>query len=70
MMYTGSGFILHEFLERYDRTADIPMILMTGHAQSAGAWGAEQDIEYLEKPFPLEDLLAIVNRKLGSLKQE
>jgi len=68
MMYTGSGFILHEFLKRDDRTASIPLILMTGNAQTAGAWGSDPEVEYLEKPFPVDDLLAIVEKKLGSGK--
>lgn len=70
MMYTGSGFILHEFLKRDDRTNHIPLVLMTGHAQSAGAWGAEPDVEYLDKPFALDDLLAIVDKKLGPEKEK
>jgi len=65
MMYTGSGFILREFLKRDDRTSRIPMILMTGHAQGAGAWGAEPEMEYLEKPFSMDELLAFVDKKLG-----
>jgi len=65
MMYTGSGFVLREFLRRDDRTSRIPLILMSGHAQNAGAWGAESDVEYLEKPFSIEELLAIVDKKLG-----
>ena len=65
MMYTGSGFILHEFLKRDERTAHIPLVLMTGHAQGAGAWGSESDVEYIEKPFALDDLFTLVDKKLG-----
>lgn len=64
MMYSGSGFILHEFLKREPRTANIPMILMSGQAQTAGAWGADASVEYLQKPFSREDLLSAVNRVL------
>jgi CheY-like chemotaxis protein len=66
MMYSGSGFMLLEFLKRDDRTSGIPMILMTGHAQGAGAWGAEPEMEYLEKPFAIEELLTFVDKKLGA----
>ena len=65
MMYSGSGFMLREFLMRDDRTVGIPMILMTGHAQKAGAWGHEEEIEYLEKPFSISDLLPVVQKKLN-----
>ncbi len=65
MMYSGSGFILREFLKRDDRTSGIPMILMTGHAQAAGAWGSDPEIEYIEKPFGIADLMPLVEKKLG-----
>jgi DNA-binding response OmpR family regulator len=70
MMFSGSGFILREFLKRESRTASIPLILMSGHAQEAGAWGSDPEIEYLQKPFNHDELLAAVNRKLkmGSAK--
>jgi DNA-binding NtrC family response regulator len=64
MMFSGSGFILREFLKRETRTAKIPMILMSGHAQDAGAWGSDPEVDYLQKPFDLKELLSVVNRKL------
>ncbi len=64
MMYSGSGFILREFLKREKSTVDIPLILMSGQAQTAGAWGAEPQVEYLDKPFKTEDLLKLVKRAL------
>lgn len=66
MMYSGSGFILREFLKREQTTADIPLILMSGQAQTAGAWGSDSAVEYLQKPFSSEDLIAAVNRQLKS----
>ena len=66
MMYSGSGFILREFLKRDPVTATIPLILMSGAAQSAGAWGAEEELEYLQKPFSHEDLIAAIKRLLKS----
>ena len=64
MMYSGSGFMLREFLKRDAKTANLPIILMSGQARNAGAWGSDPDIEYLAKPFSTEDLLAMVERVL------
>lgn len=64
MMYSGSGFILREFLKKESRTVDIPLILMSGQAQTAGAWGSDPAVEYLSKPFAVEQLLGAVNRLL------
>jgi len=71
MMYSGSGFILREFLKRESLTANIPLILMSGKAQTAGAWGSDPAVEYLQKPFSHDQLVAAVNRilKPESLKQ-
>lgn len=65
MMYTGSGFMLREFMKRDERTAHIPLILMTGNAQNAGAWGSDAAVEYLDKPFSLDTLFAVVDRIFG-----
>ena len=65
MMYSGSGFILREFLKRETKTAKIPMIIMSGKAQDAGAWGSDPDVEYLSKPFSAGELLEAVNRILN-----
>jgi len=64
MMYSGSGFILHEFLKREPMTANIPLILMSGKAQSAGAWGSDPGVEYMQKPFGHEELLTVIHRVL------
>lgn len=64
MMYSGSGFILQEFLKKEPRTAKIPLILMSGKAQDAGAWGSDPDVAYFEKPFDLSQLLSAVQRML------
>ncbi len=64
MMYSGSGFILREFLKREPQTANIPLILMSGQAQTAGAWGSDDQVEYLDKPFKTTDLINSVKRAL------
>ena len=64
MMYSGSGFILQEFLKREPRTSKIPLILMSGQAQVAGAWGSDPAVEYLSKPFSHDDLINAVDRLL------
>jgi len=64
MMYSGSGFILKEFLKREPTTSAIPLILMSGQAQKAGAWGADPEVGYLPKPFTMDELISAVKRKL------
>ncbi len=66
MMDSGSGFMLRELLREDTRTATIPLILMTGVAQKAGAWQSDPEIEYLAKPFSVSELLSAVKRKLSS----
>ena len=65
MMDCGSGFMLREMLLEDKKTASIPVVLMTGRAERTGAWGADPDVEYLEKPFTVSQLLAAVDLKLG-----
>ena len=64
MMYNGSGFILREFLKTESTTSKIPMILMSGKAQDAGAWGADPNVEYIEKPFTDKELFSAIKRML------
>jgi DNA-binding NtrC family response regulator len=64
VMDNGSGFLLRELLREDEETSMIPLILMTGHAHRAGAWGSDPDIEYLEKPFSVAELGSAVERQL------
>src|SRR3990172_1046817 len=64
VMDSGSGFLLRELLREDEETSMIPLVLMTGHAQGAGAWGSDPDIEYLEKPFKSAKLVSAVERSL------
>ena len=63
-----NGFMLREFLLQDQLTARIPMILMTGLANNAGAWESDPFVEYIIKPFSIEQLISIVNRKLQENK--
>ncbi len=65
MMYSGSGFILREFLRREPRTAAIPLILMSGKVRDAGAWRSDPNVVYFEKPFDISELLSVVERMLN-----
>ena len=65
MMDSGNGFMLQELLRDDPKTASIPLILMSGLAQKAGAWGSDPDVEYLEKPFSDSILLNAVGRKIN-----
>ncbi|HLE33008.1 MAG TPA: response regulator [Bacteroidota bacterium] len=62
VMDSGSGFLLRELLREDEETSMIPLILMTGNAQGVGAWKSDPDIEYLEKPFSIADLVSAVER--------
>lgn len=64
MMENVNGFMLFEFLKEDSRTEKIPMILMTGQAQGAGAWNLDPNIIYLQKPIGRDQLLAAVRKKI------
>ena len=52
-----NGFMMAEGLMAEPMTAKIPVIMMTGAAQAAGAWQAEAKITYLEKGFTTQQLI-------------
>ena len=62
MMDNLNGFLLAELLQKEERTSSIPIILMTGAAQAAGAWDTDPDVQYLQKPFSADVLLNAVER--------
>lgn len=66
MMANMNGFMLREFLLQDQLTARIPMILMSGLATAAGAWRSDPDIDYIEKPFKIPELLALLDKRLRS----
>jgi two-component system phosphate regulon response regulator PhoB len=68
VMYNASGFMLREFLRRDTATAAIPLILMSGKAHVSGSWGSEAEIEYLQKPFSREELIAAVHEILNRIR--
>jgi CheY-like chemotaxis protein len=59
-----NGFMMLESLREDPETAQIPVIMMTSFASNAGAWKSGAAIEYLEKGFSVDDLLAIVDKIL------
>ncbi|MFA5834029.1 MAG: response regulator [Bacteroidota bacterium] len=67
MMDNMNGFMLREELKSDPKLANIPFILMTGMAMTAGAWEADPTVGYIVKPFIMPDLLAIVEKKLSSV---
>ena len=66
MMDNLNGFMLCELLRKEPSTSEIPIILITGEAQRAGAWESEMNVKYLQKPVGVRDLLSAVNQQLES----
>ncbi len=64
MMANMNGFMLKEQLQQNRLTSRIPMILMTGLANYAGAWGSDSSVGYITKPFTIDQLMLMVNSKL------
>jgi CheY-like chemotaxis protein len=64
MMENMNGFMLYELLRDEGRTAKIPMILVTGAAQQAGAWDSDPHVKYLQKPLSIPDFLSAVKEQL------
>ncbi len=60
-----NGFMMVEQLRDNPDTSLIPVIMMTGAAQGAGAWEASTDIEYLEKGFTMSKLIETIERVLS-----
>ncbi len=63
MMENVNGFMLYEILRDDKKTEKIPMILVTGAAQTAGAWDSDPSVEYLQKPVSAKVLIAAVRKK-------
>lgn len=64
MMDNVNGFMLCELLRKEPSTAKIPIILVTGAAQNAGAWNSDGTVDYLQKPVSMSDLLLAVRKRL------
>ena len=58
-----TGLMLLEQLHALG-VADIPIILMTASPSAAGQIAAHEMVDYLPKPFDIEELLACVSRYL------
>ena len=64
MMDNVNGFMLYELLRKEPTTSKIPMILVTGEAQKSGAWDAERNVGYFQKPVSMHDLLLEIKKRL------
>jgi len=64
MMDNVNGFMLLEMLKKDPATAGIPVILMTGAAEHAGAWESDKSVGYMRKPIGMETLVKEVLKKL------
>jgi CheY-like chemotaxis protein len=64
VMDNANGFMLRELLRENIQTATIPLILMTGHADEAGAWESDPEVTYLKKPFSIPELVSTITQKL------
>ncbi len=60
-----NGFMMLEQMRDNPDTAGIPVIMMTGAAQNAGAWEVSPDIEYLEKGFTMQTLVDTIEKILS-----
>ena len=60
-----NGFMMVEQLRDNPDTSLIPVIMMTGAAQGAGAWEASSDVEYLEKGFAMSKLVETIEKVLS-----
>ncbi|MBM4160920.1 MAG: response regulator [Ignavibacteria bacterium] len=59
-----NGFMMVDELRQNEVTSLIPVIIMTGVVSISGAWKTSASVEYLEKPFDLNDLLQLVQKIL------
>lgn len=60
-----NGFMMVEQMRDNPDTAAIPVIMMTGAAQGAGAWEASADVLYLEKGFAMSKLVETIEKILN-----
>ena len=65
-----NGYMVREFLREDPRTADIPIILMTGKAVDSGAWETDPKTKYFNKPFPPSAMVSVVQDLIGGSKGE
>lgn len=61
-----NGFVVKEILGDDDRTRHIPFVMMTGVADTAGAWKSDPNTQYLAKPFTFDQLMSAIRKSLGT----
>ena len=60
-----NGFMMIESMRDNPDTSLIPVIMMTGLAQGAGAWESLADVDYIEKGFTMAQLIERVEKAFG-----
>lgn len=60
-MENMNGFMMLEMLREDPQTSLIPVVMMTGAAQDAGAWKADPNVRYLDKGQLPEGLFKILD---------
>jgi CheY-like chemotaxis protein len=65
MLDNANGFIIRQELQENPITKNIPYIFMTGAADVAGAWGADDTDQYLIKPFSAVELMEAIRKQIG-----
>jgi len=65
MLDNANGFIIRQELQENPVTRNIPYIFMTGAADVAGAWEADDSVQYLTKPFSAVELMEAIRKQIG-----
>lgn len=61
MLPDGNGLDLCKELKESEKTSDIPVVLMSAHADIKGTGGAD---DFIAKPFDVDELLKRIARQL------
>lgn len=62
MLPDGNGLDLCKELKESKETSDIPVVLMSAHAEISGTGGAD---DFIAKPFDVDELIKRIERQLN-----